>query len=102
MHPLRFLILHIMQFILYYAICDAATHLTGCPMTTETGGLQSLDGALHLLKILAAQEQATGLTELARAAEMPVSKAHRYMASFIDAGRATQTRQQCSAAANAA
>ncbi len=60
-------------------------------MTTETGGLQSLDGALHLLKVLASQEQAAGLSDLARAAGMPVSKAHRYMASFVDAGLATQT-----------
>lgn len=60
-------------------------------MTTDTGGLQSLDGALHLLKVLANQGQAAGLSELARAADMPVSKAHRYLASFVGAGLAAQT-----------
>ena len=59
-------------------------------MTTDAGGLQSLDGALHLLKTLANQGQAVGLSELARAADMPVSKAHRYLASFVGAGLAAQ------------
>ena len=59
-------------------------------MTTESGGLQSLDGALHLLKTLARQGRAVGLSELARSADMPVSKAHRYLASFVDAGLASQ------------
>lgn len=59
-------------------------------MTTDSGGLQSLDGALHLLKTLASQGQPVGLSELARTADMPVSKAHRYLASFVDAGLAAQ------------
>lgn len=50
------------------------------------GGIQSLDAALSLLKILAASRTAMTLTDLARAADMPATKAHRYLASFAAAG----------------
>jgi len=50
------------------------------------GGIQSLDAALSLLKALAASRNAMTLTDLARAAEMPATKAHRYLASFAAAG----------------
>lgn len=56
-------------------------------MTERTaGGIQSLDAALHLLKTLAASGGAATLTELARSAGMPATKAHRYLASFAAAG----------------
>lgn len=50
------------------------------------GGIQSLDAALSLLKALAASRTAMTLTELARVADMPATKAHRYLASFAAAG----------------
>lgn len=50
------------------------------------GGIQSLDGALHLLRVLAQQSGATALGELARLSGMPSPKAHRYLASFLHAG----------------
>ncbi len=50
------------------------------------GGIQSLDGALRLLRVLAQQSGATGLGELARLSGMPSPKAHRYLASFLHAG----------------
>lgn len=60
-------------------------------MNTRTeGGIQSLDAALHLLATLAAGSTAMTLTELARAAGMPVTKAHRYLASFAAAGLVEQ------------
>lgn len=50
------------------------------------GGIQSLDGALHLLRVLSQQSGATALGELARLSAMPSPKAHRYLASFLHAG----------------
>ena len=60
-------------------------------MDHPTGGIQSLDAALRLLKQLAARGGPVALSELAREAEMPVSKAHRYLASFVAAGLVQQT-----------
>ncbi len=54
------------------------------------GGIQSLDAALKLLKCLSESGQAMTLTELARAATMPPTKAHRYLASFVAAGLVEQ------------
>ncbi|MEM1046091.1 MAG: IclR family transcriptional regulator [Pseudomonadota bacterium] len=54
------------------------------------GGIQSLDAALKLLKCLAKSGQAMTLTELARAAAMPPTKAHRYLSSFVAAGLVEQ------------
>lgn len=60
-------------------------------MDQATGGIQSLDAALRLLKQLAARGGPAALSDLAREAEMPVSKAHRYLASFVAAGLVQQT-----------
>lgn len=54
------------------------------------GGIQSLDLALGLLRVLAAQPGPVGLSDLARLAGMPPSKAHRYLASFAHAGLVAQ------------
>ncbi|MCB1340912.1 MAG: IclR family transcriptional regulator [Pseudooceanicola sp.] len=54
------------------------------------GGLQSLDAALALLLRLAQAPSAQSLSDLARAAGMPPSKAHRYLASFAHAGLVRQ------------
>lgn len=54
------------------------------------GGIQALDTALSLLLGLAQYPGAVGVTELARATNMPITKAHRYLASFIHAGLVVQ------------
>jgi len=91
-----------MQFVFFSAINVAVDHresaLRGTASTVweievserAAGGIQSLDGALHLLKVLAAGRAAMTLTDLARAADMPVPKAHRYLASFAAAGLVEQ------------
>lgn len=55
-----------------------------------TGGVQSLDAALRVLKELAARDHPTALSELARSCDMPASKTHRYLASFVAAGLVRQ------------
>ncbi|WP_099864259.1 IclR family transcriptional regulator [Pararhizobium haloflavum] len=54
------------------------------------GGIQSLDAALRVLMAMANMEGAVGVSDLARACGMPVSKTHRYLASFIHAGLVCQ------------
>lgn len=49
------------------------------------GGIQSVDAALRLLKIMAEFNGPATLTEIAQRARMPASKAHRYLASFVAA-----------------
>lgn len=56
-----------------------------------SGGLQSLDSALFLLAVLAECPGPAALSDLARRAGMPVSKVHRYLASFAQAGLVRQT-----------
>jgi DNA-binding IclR family transcriptional regulator len=58
--------------------------------TAARGGIQALDTALVVLRVLAGCPGPVTLTELARRAGMPVSKAHRYLASFIHAGLVAQ------------
>lgn len=58
--------------------------------TEPSGGIQSLDAALRLLKAMAGYGKAVSLSEIARDCEMPLSKAHRYLASFIHAGLVEQ------------
>lgn len=59
--------------------------------STETsGGIQSLDAALRLLRAMAGYGRAVSLSEIARDCDMPLSKAHRYLASFIHAGLVEQ------------
>jgi DNA-binding IclR family transcriptional regulator len=55
-----------------------------------TGGIQSLDAALWVLTTMARLDGAVGLSELARACDMPASKTHRYLASFINSGLVRQ------------
>lgn len=55
-----------------------------------SGGIQSLDAALRVLQHLASLPGAAGVSELARACDMPVSKVHRYLASFAHAGLVQQ------------
>lgn len=50
------------------------------------GGIQSLDTALSVLKTLAASGSAMTLTDIARASDMPATKVHRYLASFVASG----------------
>jgi DNA-binding IclR family transcriptional regulator len=54
------------------------------------GGIQSLDAALSVLRSLAGFPGPVSLTDIARAAGMPASKVHRYLASFIHAGFVVQ------------
>jgi DNA-binding IclR family transcriptional regulator len=60
------------------------------PEGSAKGGIQALDAALILLRAFAIFPDAVSLTDLARAAGMPASKAHRYLASFIHAGLVVQ------------
>ncbi|WP_324617417.1 IclR family transcriptional regulator [Microvirga alba] len=62
----------------------------GAPEGNARGGIQALDAALTLLRALAVFPDAVSLTDLARAANMPASKAHRYLASFVHAGLVVQ------------
>lgn len=60
------------------------------PSQSQSGGIQSLDSALRLLDALAKRSGPTALSDLARDCAMPVSKAHRYLASFAHAGLVRQ------------
>lgn len=53
-------------------------------------GLKSLDAALGVLSHLISMNGPTTLTEIARANDMPPSKVHRYLASFVSAGLVKQ------------
>lgn len=55
-----------------------------------SGGIQSLDAALRVLLAMARLDGPVALSELARECDMPVSKVHRYLASFLHAGLAKQ------------
>jgi DNA-binding IclR family transcriptional regulator len=54
------------------------------------GGIQALDAALSVLRAMGGFPGPVALTDLARAAGMPASKVHRYLASFIHAGLVVQ------------
>lgn len=49
------------------------------------GGIQSLNAALRLLRAMASFSGPSTLSDIARECDMPLSKAHRYLASFIQA-----------------
>jgi DNA-binding IclR family transcriptional regulator len=51
----------------------------------RAGRHQALDAALALLRAMASVPGPAALSDLARAAGMPASKAHRYLASFVHA-----------------
>jgi DNA-binding IclR family transcriptional regulator len=53
-------------------------------------GVNALDHAMTALKALASLEGPATLTDIARAAGMPATKVHRYLASFIAAGLVSQ------------
>ncbi|WP_238367738.1 IclR family transcriptional regulator [Mesobacterium pallidum] len=55
-----------------------------------SAGIQSLDAALRVLSVMAAHDGPISLTDLARSADMPPSKVHRYLASFLAAGLVEQ------------
>ncbi|MFK3781140.1 IclR family transcriptional regulator [Agrobacterium sp. NPDC089420] len=57
------------------------------------GGIQALDAALTVLHALADFEGPAALIDIARAVNMPSSKVHRYLASFIHAGFVRQTQR---------
>jgi DNA-binding IclR family transcriptional regulator len=57
---------------------------------TAPGGIQSLDAALSVLRVLRSFDGPAALSDIAREAGMPPSKVHRYLASFIHAGLAVQ------------
>lgn len=60
-------------------------------MSVESNhGLKSLDAALSVLTHLVSLNGATTLSEIARAHDMPASKVHRYLASFVSAGLVRQ------------
>lgn len=62
-------------------------------MSEENGhgqGLKSLDTALGVLAHLASQNGPQSLSEIGRACNMPPSKVHRYLASFVAAGLVKQ------------
>jgi DNA-binding IclR family transcriptional regulator len=54
------------------------------------GGIQALDAALHVLKTLATFPGPVSLSDLARRTQMPATKVHRYLASFVGAGFVSQ------------
>ncbi|WP_461478729.1 IclR family transcriptional regulator [Pararhodobacter aggregans] len=54
------------------------------------GGIQSLDAALKVLAHMARAGGPISLTDLARETDMPPSKVHRYLASFLAAGLVAQ------------
>ncbi len=56
----------------------------------HSGGVQSLDAALRVLKLMSEQDGPISLTDLARAIGMPPSKVHRYLTSFQNAGLVEQ------------
>ena len=67
----------------------------GRPRKTDAGddarrGVNALDHALTLLKALSDFKGPATLSEIARAAGMPATKAHRYLASFIAADLVSQ------------
>lgn len=54
------------------------------------GGLKSLDTALGVLAYMSTLEGPKALSEIARGVNMPPSKVHRYLASFVAAGLVRQ------------
>lgn len=60
---------------------------------SSRSGIQSLDLALVVLQTIARMAGPATLTEIARQANMPASKAHRYLASFIKAGLVRQKQR---------
>ena len=58
--------------------------------TDFAGGIQSLNAALRLLKAMTTFSGPATLSDIAKECDMPLSKAHRYLASFLQAGLVEQ------------
>src|SRR5687768_677273 len=56
-------------------------------------GIQSLDTALKILRVLATAESGLSLKEFAARCRMQPSKLHRYLHSFVAAGMMAQTHR---------
>ncbi len=56
----------------------------------DSAGIQSLDSALRVLEAMAQANAPLSLSDLARRVDMPASKVHRYLASFVNAGLVAQ------------
>ncbi|ACM28749.1 IclR family transcriptional regulator [Rhizobium rhizogenes] len=59
-------------------------------MHDGSGGIQSLNAALRLLQAMTTVKGPLTLSEIAKQCDMPLSKAHRYLASFVQAGLVEQ------------
>jgi DNA-binding IclR family transcriptional regulator len=59
-------------------------------LSESGGGIQSLNAALRLLQAMTTFHGPVTLSEIAKACDMPLSKAHRYLASFLQAGLVEQ------------
>lgn len=75
------------------SIADPQAARDASAIRPRARGIQSVDQAMELLRILAAAPGALPLGTLSAAAGMPPSKAHRYLASFVAAGLAVQRRR---------
>ncbi|QXL85584.1 IclR family transcriptional regulator [Comamonas sp. NLF-1-9] len=62
------------------------TAATEAPAEPAPVGIQSLELGLELFELLAAQEQALGVSDLARLAGMHRAKVYRYLVSLVRAG----------------
>lgn len=56
----------------------------------SASGIKSLDSALAVLTYMARREGPLTLSEIARDCDMPLSKVHRYLSSFVAAGLVRQ------------
>ncbi len=61
-----------------------------CQKERRVAGVQSFEVGLALLSLLAHQRRPMKITELAAQARMPPAKAHRYLASLVRSGYASQ------------
>jgi DNA-binding IclR family transcriptional regulator len=61
------------------------------PAQTKRAGIQSVDAAVPLLRVLAAAQAPMQLAALAQAAGMPRSKAHKYLVSLSRNGLVSQS-----------
>ena len=62
----------------------------GKPAQRRAAGVQSFEVGLSLLSLLAHQRRPMKITALAAQARMPAAKAHRYLASLVRSGFASQ------------
>lgn len=73
------------------ALGPASANGGNSKLAEENGsGLKSLDAALEVLAYMARRNGPIALSEIGRNCNMPPSKVHRYLASFVHAGLARQ------------